>query len=168
MQGIYSAYAVTPEDSGAVLIPGSHLITYDWERSNDKKLNFVPISREPNDQKMQMEWMEKTIKPHLPENSLLLFNSKVVHANAPADPERAKDFVAAGRLPRLAAAVAFAPRARRSEQIKQKKAEGFRQGKATNHWPCSYLLKKPPSRQRADPTLKQLVVQVSEKRLDLL
>merc|ERR1711879_1056780 len=73
----------------------------------------------------------------------LFWNSKLVHANTPSTKPR---FTKAGKpFPnRLAMAVVFAPRDRRSEETRKRKCEAYLAGRTSNHWPCDrFSLKRP-------------------------
>lgn len=137
VQGIYTAGGVGERDAGTVLVPRSHKIVYDWERHIEGQHLKVP----PNE---MGKLTGLVIKPYVPPNSLLVFNSRLVHANAPAR-ERRQDTQAGMPLPnRLGVAVCFAPRARRSEATRLKKEIAYFGGKTANHWPCDrFNLKRP-------------------------
>jgi len=81
----------------------------------------------------------------MPANSLLLFNSRLVHANTTGTKRREEK--GPGNLPlpnRLALAVCYAPRRRRSEETRTRKEEAYLAGKTANHWPCDrFSLKRP-------------------------
>eukprot|EP00930_Biecheleria_cincta_P015637 TRINITY_DN12975_c0_g1_i2.p1 TRINITY_DN12975_c0_g1~~TRINITY_DN12975_c0_g1_i2.p1 ORF type:complete len:229 (-),score=44.22 TRINITY_DN12975_c0_g1_i2:137-823(-) len=114
IQAIYTPLEVGPDDAGTVLIPRTHTIQYDWEEesagSNGMERRQLVV---PDD--MQKAMFEKAMKPLVPADSLILFNSKLLHASTPAAKPRESD--AANPVPnRLAVAVAFAPRERRSQE----------------------------------------------------
>eukprot|EP00435_Cladocopium_sp_Y103_P064997 s1285_g26.t1 len=77
------------------------------------------------------------MKPHMPPDSVIFFNSKLVHASM--DGTRAPTAV---RPLRLGRAVAFAPRERRSEECRVRKEAIYLMGGCTNHWPCNRMEEK--------------------------
>jgi len=128
VQGIYSALAVGHRNAGTVLVPRSHT---------------KALKREPKSLQVQVGTHElrafagHAIKPYVPAGGLLVFNSKLVHANDPGRELRAESDSAGSAVPnRLAVALAFCPRERRSEATRKQKEKAYFNGSTSNHWPC--------------------------------
>jgi len=143
VQGIYTAGAVKERDAGTVLVPGSHRQVYAWERRRKNDPVGGQHVRVPERELAKLE--AQMVKPYMPANSLLLFNSRLVHANTTGTKRREEK--GPGNLPlpnRLALAVCYAPRRRRSEETRTRKEEAYLAGKTANHWPCDrFSLKRP-------------------------
>ena len=78
------------------------------------------------------------LKPDVPPDSVVFFNSRLVHASVcGAGPVY-------GRPARLGVCVAMCPCARRSEVTRRKKEKAYLQGKCSTHWPCDNFALKPP------------------------
>eukprot|EP00931_Biecheleriopsis_adriatica_P027994 TRINITY_DN16743_c1_g1_i1.p1 TRINITY_DN16743_c1_g1~~TRINITY_DN16743_c1_g1_i1.p1 ORF type:complete len:473 (+),score=75.02 TRINITY_DN16743_c1_g1_i1:47-1465(+) len=132
IQGIYSAVSVSKNLAGTVLVPGSQSEPLRSERQ--LQLPDAEYRR----------FAHRVIKPELPADSLLLFDSKLIHANDPGTTSRNEKDSKGVLLPdRLAVAVAFAPAERRSENTLKKKQEAYFKQSTSNHWPCDrFSLKK--------------------------
>lgn len=144
VQGIYSAGRVRPTDAGTLLIPRSHKRAYGWE-STSKDANGTTRQHLVVPEDEQGDTLAQSIKPYVPENGFLLFDSKLVHGNCPATEPRNETSSSGQPLPnRLAVAVAFAPRSRRSEETRQRKIQAYFGARTSNHWPCDrFSLKQP-------------------------
>mmetsp|Transcript_70043 Transcript_70043/g.163912 ORF Transcript_70043/g.163912 Transcript_70043/m.163912 type:complete len:380 (-) Transcript_70043:21-1160(-) len=131
VQGLYTAVEVTHNMAGTVLVPGSHRTKLPKE---DKSLrvdeNFAKSYLQSSKTRALMC---KLIRPYVPAGGLLLFNSKLIHANDPGTVRRSE---ADGLPNRLALAVAYAPRKRRSEATRTRKIQAYFNGSTSNHWPC--------------------------------
>lgn len=97
IQGIFSFTPVDRhEDSGTLLVPGSHMEVHSsWGRELPRLC--------------QAEYHSRCIKPVVPQDHILLFNSLTVHGSAPQLVDRACG------INRLAVPVQFMPKARRSQ-----------------------------------------------------
>lgn len=131
IQAVYTHFGSASGESGTCVVPGSHRVTYDWERS--ARSDHV---RAPED-----TFQSQVLKPDVPPDSMIFFNSRLVHASqsgAQAPPQRPA---------RLGVCVAYAPRARRSEATRRKKEKAYLEGKCSSHWPCDRFSLKPPLKQ---------------------
>lgn len=129
-QGIYSYYSSCEQDAGTCLVPESHRVIYDWEWTlpqSDRDRNFLLAP----DQKVY-----QAVKPDVPANALLVFDSRLLHASVDAMTGKQ------GRLERLAIPVAMAPATRRGQGTKRKKEDLYYAGKASSHWPCDRMAPK--------------------------
>ncbi len=120
-QGIYYHYECGKNDTGTLLVPGTHVCTDVWETPSDKNWLMVP-------ENLQNEFLQKSIKPHIPANSLLIFNSRLIHASCSGK----NKFV--DRLERLSFCVSYTPRAWRSEETLAKKKDVYTKGQSSAHW----------------------------------
>lgn len=127
VQAVYTHYGSGPHDAGTCVVPGSHLTTYAWEQ--DARNDFIRV---PTDCSFQV------LKPSVPPDSVVFFNSRLIHASVSGTQ------ITPGRAARLGLCVAYAPRARRSEQTRRKKEKAYLQGKCSTHWPCDNFSLKPP------------------------
>jgi len=107
VQGIFSFTPIeTVEDSGTVIVPKSHhWVQKEWGRA-------VP-------QKHQDRCRMRSIMPHVPQNHLLLFNSRTIHGSSPQRYDRS------GGLNRLAVPVQFMPKAWRSQSTLKRKQQAY-------------------------------------------
>ena len=82
------AAGATPEDTGLVVVPGSHK---RWKsrasgtKGTRHKSGFAPLRRDEPDFE---EELGRAVKLHLPENCLVLWNSRTLHGTAPGTRER--------------------------------------------------------------------------------
>ena len=77
IQGIYSYWPSAPTDAGTCLVPKSHLTIYDWE-NEQRELWHKNWLLAPD------QSARTSVKPLVPENSLILFDSRLLHANVDA------------------------------------------------------------------------------------
>lgn len=134
VQGVYTHFASGPHDAGTCVVPGSHKVTYEWEKSG-----WGDHVRAPADCDL------RAIKPEVPADSLVVFNSRLVHASACGqDVPRPRTNGTAPRPARLGLCVAYAPRSRRSESTRQRKEKAYLEGQCSSHWPCDKFSLKPP------------------------
>merc|ERR1711964_532188 len=88
---------------------------------------------------------KQIVKPFVPANALIFFNSKLVHANTPSKKPRDELDSSGNPLPnRLAVAVAFSPKSRRSQATLKRKRDAYFAGRTSNHWPCDRFSLKLP------------------------
>lgn len=99
VQGILNfTPAEDAEDSSTILIPGSHLQTLSFDRK------MVPME-------LQATYRSSCIKPVVPKDHLLVFNSRTIHGSSP----QLRDRPDRTCINRLAVPVQFMPKKRRSE-----------------------------------------------------
>ena len=131
IQAVYTHFGSASGESGTCVVPGSHRVTYDWERS--ARSDHV---RAPED-----TFQSQVLKPDVPPDSMIFFNSRLVHASQSGAQAPSQ------RPARLGVCVAYAPRARRSEATRRKKEKAYLEGKCSSHWPCDRFSLKPPLKQ---------------------
>lgn len=150
IQSIFTFYEVGPEHAGTILIQDSHAEEYPWDdeqdgvpllRARGRQRNSVKLPKE-----MQEEFMARAIKPYVPDNGLILFDSRTIHANAPSSVVRwrqeAQQRHPRPTLPRpnrVGVSVAMCPRARRSEACRSRKMRVYMNQGSTAHWPDDEL-----------------------------
>lgn len=115
VQGIYTFTPVeTPEDAGTVVVPGSHFrVDASWGHT-------VPEAE-------QKACRDAAIKPVVPADHLLVFNSRTIHGSTPQMHDRP------GCINRLAVPVCFMPKAWRSESTLQLKRDTFLRQQCSFH-----------------------------------
>jgi len=137
VQGVYTYYESSASDGGTCLVPRSHLVNYPWE--SDSRIHHIRVPPKTG--------LEAQVqKPNLPPNTMLFFNSRLVHANQAATAMRSNE-ASSGmpRLGRLGVCVAMAPSARRSQATLKRKETAYLRGQCSTHWPCdNFSLKAPP------------------------
>ena len=135
VQAVYTHFGSGPHESGTCVVPGSHKVTFDWERF--AKSDHVRV---PEDCHFDV------VKPNVPPDSIVFFNSRLVHASqtGACAPGLLSPCV---RPARLGICVAYAPRSRRSEATRRKKEKAYLEGKCSSHWPCDRFSLKPPLKQ---------------------
>ena len=132
VQAVYTHFGSGPHETGTCVVPGSHKLTFDWERH--ARTDHV---RAPEDSHFQV------VKPNVPPDSMVFFNSRLVHASLGGTPQQS-NAAPAPRPARLGVCVAYAPLSRRSEVTRRKKEKAYFEGKCSSHWPCDRFSLKPP------------------------
>jgi len=137
VQAVYTHFASGPQDAGTCVVPGSHKVTYSWERG--AKSDHL---------KMPLDCNLQAIKPDMPADSVIFFNSRLVHASVCGQGHARVHSTIEGlpRPARLGVCVAYAPRSRRSEATRRRKESVYLEGKCSSHWPCDSFSVKPPPR----------------------
>lgn len=165
-QGIYSLYESGAGSGGTVLLPGTHKESYDWEKDCASNLsNFVPVPKE-----LQEEFARCAVKPCMPPDSLLVFNSRLVHAGEAAREDRVDPETGCPLMARIAVPLAFCPKTRRSEKVRQLKVNAYQRGLGATHWPDDRFCLKKASRWEYVKGLQTLPLPAMDKveRLNLL
>ena len=136
VQAVYTHYGSGPLEAGTCVVPFSHKTTYPWELA--AKGDFI---RAPED----FESEANAVKPDVPPDSAIFFNSRLVHASrGPLSTPSLARPARPARPARLGVCVAYAPCSRRSEATRRKKEMAYLQGKCSSHWPCDRFSLKPP------------------------
>jgi len=117
IQGAYNLLPVTNESAGFVVIPKSHKL-YNPEVSHKK--NWIICEN-------QKKIMEKAVKLIIPENCLVLWNSKTIHCNIGMNGKRKS-------LDRITAFLSYQPKSIRNDEILKKRKEAYFEKKSTSHW----------------------------------
>jgi len=150
IQSIFTFYEVGPQNAGTILIPDSHFEEYPWDseqegvsllRANGRLRNSVKVPSE-----LQHALMARAIKPRVPDNGLILFNSRTIHASTPSSVVRWKHEAeyrrprpALPRPNRVGVSVSMCPRSRRSEACRSRKMRVYCNQGSTAHWPDDEL-----------------------------
>jgi hypothetical protein len=118
-QGIYSRYPSGDQDGGFICVPNSHNSEIPY---NPKiKTHWAKIAESDPVQ-------DEAKKINVPENSLLIFSSRLLHSNTSGTRNHTD------RLNRVANYLSFWPKSGRSERVLQKKQQIYRDGAGTSHW----------------------------------
>jgi len=150
VQSIFAFYEVGPENAGTILVPDSHLEAYPWDeeqndvsllRAHGRQRNSVKVPKS-----LQHDFMAHAIKPRVPDNGIILFSSRTIHASAPSSVIRWEDELKKLRPPpslprpnRVGVSVCMCPRSRRSNACRSRKLRVFRNQGSTAHWPDDEL-----------------------------
>ena len=129
IQGILNLLPCGELDAGFVCVPKSH-VEYI---APDQKTDWVLL---PEDSPYQ----QKLVKLIVPERSLILFHSKLIHANT----GMSKKHPAGQSLNRISAYLTFVPKDRQTEEARRKRLAGYHTGNSTSHWADRYEEKKLP------------------------
>ena len=163
IQGAYNYYPVEEFDRGFCAVPKSHHQYEETIRNfeeagclGDKhylelsKINLNPI-------------MTKFL---IPENTFVLWNSKLIHANQNEIRDRPNDENDLPQLNRLTQYITMMPREWRSENDYRQKIKACIEGKGTSHWANMCELKKPQRYSRSSQRLNNLESLPSVARID--
>ncbi|OUU22041.1 MAG: hypothetical protein CBB97_15620 [Candidatus Endolissoclinum sp. TMED37] len=129
IQGILNVLPCDELDAGFICVPESHIDYNAPPQKND----WVTLPKDDPNQK-------KAVKILTPERSLILFNSKTIHANI----GMVKNHPKGKHINRFSAYLTFVPRERQSEEIKKKRIDGYFKGVSCSHWADRYEPKKIP------------------------
>lgn len=111
-QMIYYHSHTVPGGATTVVVPGSHTL---WKQHNYEGKGRADFARVTN------PLLDAPIRLQIPANSLLIFNSKLVHRG--------------GWGPhRLCFMLAYQPKASRTEEARKSKIETYKNGWMTTHW----------------------------------
>jgi hypothetical protein len=125
-QGAYNFLKVGEHDAGFVVVPESHN-TYTPNVSHKK--NWIVVDQDT--------FKSDAKKLLIPENCFVIWNSKVIHANEGMK-KGSKGFN------RLTAYITYLPKELRSEDIKQKRIEAYKNAETTSHWANKCEIKRYP------------------------
>ena len=129
IQGVLNLLPCGELDAGFICVPRSH-VEYN---APDQKTDWVLL---PEDSHYQ----HKLVKLIVPGRSLILFHSKLIHANT----GMSKKHPAGQSLNRLSAYITFVPKERQTLEAKKKRLAGYHTGNCTSHWADRYEEKKLP------------------------
>jgi ectoine hydroxylase-related dioxygenase (phytanoyl-CoA dioxygenase family) len=122
VQGAYNFLPVTQKSAGFIVVPGSHKET----RVATKKGDWVPVENDP-----------RAVKLLIPENCLVLWNSKTVHANTGMTSSEVK-------LDRLTCYITYLPKSTRPHAVLVQKIIAYLKSDGTSHWANRCEVKKYP------------------------
>tara|TARA_B100000674_G_C37756622_1_gene875924 strand:- start:19 stop:933 length:915 start_codon:yes stop_codon:yes gene_type:complete len=129
IQGIINLLSCNENDAGFICVPKSH-VEY---QPPDQNTDWVVLPKDS-------PYKDKSVKILTPERSLILFNSKLIHANVGIQ----KKHPMGVHINRLSAYITFVPRDRQSEKIRQERIKGYFSGDSCSHWADRYEVKKIP------------------------
>lgn len=118
-QGVYTRYLSGSTDGGFICVTDSH----NQSVSHDPKIKSH-WARIPESDPLQ----KQVTKLNLPSNSLLIFNSRLIHSNTSGSQNHTE------RLNRVANYLSFWPKSWRTEKVFQKKCQIYKDGAGTSHW----------------------------------
>lgn len=127
IQGAFNILPVTEKSSGFIVIPESHK---SYHPNVDHTKDWIICSD-------QVSLMEKAIKLLIPENCLVLWNSKVIHANVGMADKRKQ-------LDRITAFLTYQPKTVRTEKILNQRIQAYYKKQSTSHWIHKCEIKKYP------------------------
>lgn len=128
IQGAFNHLPVTEKDAGFICIPKSHKTNFG-ETSHQK--DWIVFDN-------QKELFSNSVKLLIPENCLVLWNSRLVHSNIGMNKKLPN------HLNRLTAYISFLPKYLRSENVLQKKCDAYKNGSGTSHWSNQCQIKRYP------------------------
>jgi len=139
VQGLVNFYDSGEDDGGLVVVPDSIKIFKDIFKARDFKTERDYVTVHKNDD--QGIWKNEAanlqpIKIVANAGDMLLWDSRTIHCNSPANTERqvpADGTILSPR--RLVAYVCMTPMKRLTENVKENRRTAYLQGATTNHWP---------------------------------
>ena len=134
VQGILNLMPSGEHDAGFICVPGSHVDYTD--APPNMKSDWIML---PENSPLQ----QQARKLIVPERSILLFNSKLLHANTGMNPRHTHPR-GDKHLNRLSAYITFVPKERQSVEVRNKRIQGYHEGKSTSHWADRFEPKRIP------------------------
>ena len=116
IQGSYNFKPVGEDDAGFVVVPKSHI---SFTPAVSHKRDWIPVDQDT--------FQPQSVKLLIPENCLVLWNSKTIHASTGMTKKDVE-------LNRLTAYITFLPKYLRNKDIKLKRISSYMNGKTTSHW----------------------------------
>ena len=129
IQGILNLLPCNVKDAGFICVPKSHT-EYS---APDQNTDWVMLPKDS-------EYQTKAVKLITPARSLILFNSKLIHANQGMSKKHPKKV----HLNRLSAYITFVPKSRQSEEVRKQRISGYLNKHTTSHWADRHEPKKIP------------------------
>lgn len=133
VQAILNVMPCGLHDAGFVCVPGSHLTYKPTEKQHSAKDDWMTV---PKDHAIHAD----AVKIMTPPRSLILFHSKLVHANTGMRKRHPKGL----HINRFSAYTTFVPRSRQPDDVYKKRIQGYFDGIACSHWGDRYEPKKLP------------------------
>lgn len=132
VQGSYNFFSVEDDDTGFLVVPGSHQRWAKRRSGNPKVKHKRHFSQLQSGEKQYDTAYETARKLLIPANSFVLWNSKTLHGTATGTRERPDE---AGPVPnRLTCFIAMLPKALRSGEVLLRKRRLYEHGGTTSHW----------------------------------
>lgn len=136
LQGIWMHGATGPHDAGFCCVPGSHI-----QPRHDgplPKRHYDPLPADAPEH-------QSSCKILTPENSCIVFNSRLLHCNTAATRDRPPSHVMNSnpvpQLNRQGGYISYFPKIYRSPLVLEKKKALYKKGQGTSHW-APYAHKK--------------------------
>ena len=126
IQGSYNFLPVGEKDAGFLVVPKSHK-TFTPDVSHKK--DWILIDQET--------FVPQAVKLIIPENCLVLWNSKTIHANKGMTK-------GASGFNRLTAYITYLPKSLRPLDVLEKRKQAYLDSKTTSHWANKCELKRYP------------------------
>ena len=129
VQGAYNFNAVSADDAGFVVVPGSHN-------------TFVPPPTKTN-----KDWIivdpeafgKVAVKLCIPENCFTFWNSKLIHANTGITKKKKTP-----EFNRLTAYIAYLPKTLRDDATRKQRIQAYLDSQTTSHWANKCQIKRYP------------------------
>ena len=128
-QAILNILPCTELDAGFICVPKSHINYVQPPRNTD--WGILPDHEQTT---------QKSCKILTPPRSLIIFNSKLIHANT----GMVKKHPSKLHINRFSAYTTFVPKDRQPDNILQQRIIGYHQGVACSHWADRFEVKKLP------------------------
>ena len=125
IQASYNMFPVQAGDAGFVVVPKSHK-TFTPKPKN--KADWIVVDQDT--------FQPEAVKLLIPGNCLTIWNSRLVHANTgmtKINKNRNKKEIPE-RINRFTPYITFLPKSLRTEKVKDKRIQAYKDGKATSHW----------------------------------
>jgi ectoine hydroxylase-related dioxygenase (phytanoyl-CoA dioxygenase family) len=129
VQAILNVLECDENDAGFVCVPDSHINYVAPPQDSD----WVMLPKDDPNQ-------DKTTKILTPPRSLILFHSKLIHANTGMKTKHPKGL----HMNRFSSYTTFVPRERQSEEIRDQRIQGYHSGVSCSHWGDRFEPKKIP------------------------
>jgi len=132
VQGVYNTVPVTESSRGFCCVPTSHLRARERQsrRSILPRKNYVPLD--------DITEQSNSVKLLVPDNSMILWNSFLLHAN------ECGTFNSEKGWNRRSAYICMMPSILRSEKVREAKIEAYKNGYQGTHWPIFWVRKREP------------------------
>ena len=129
VQAILNVLPCDEFDAGFICVPRSHKNYTPPPAKND----WMTLPKDDPNQKLAQKILT-------PPRSLILFNSKTIHANI----GMVKNHPKGTHINRFSAYTTFVPKSRQTKEVIEARKEGYFTGAATSHWGDRYEPKKIP------------------------
>ena len=128
IQGAVNLMPVSEKDAGFVVVPKSHKTHIPLP----SKADWIMLNKED-------PHYHNAFKLLIPANSMVLWNSKTIHANTHMTKKKME-------INRLTAYITYVPKSRQSREIIEARRLGYMAGDTTSHWADRHEVKKIPWR----------------------
>jgi ectoine hydroxylase-related dioxygenase (phytanoyl-CoA dioxygenase family) len=133
VQGAYNFLPVQEDSAGFIVVPGSHKLPLPTNIRKEKRDWIVFDEHDPF-------VSENGRKLVIPENCLVLWNSRTIHANIGMD----ASVVRSKRLDRITAYISYMPKKLRTDEVLEARLNAYANAVACSHWANKCHEKKYP------------------------